>query len=486
MGRHGRGHREDRRGQSSGGDARDGAGGGREGQSRGQRGRQRAVGKLLDRRTDVQRGVSRVGDVRRGLDGHARGERVGARHGLHLHRVHVARSSSGTEGEAVRLEGPGVEVAVERLVLAGGVPGAGHGYHVHERTGGARRAGQRERARRGRRVGVGPHAHAVDVRTRSAQLVGHRSGENRGASRVVVLLVPVENVGGVEARRRGDGHVVGVHVALGVLGDGRGGSDQRQERVELGSVVAGGGEVQFHGKHVVRGGELASGANHGVVLVVRESTVGGSGRRDFAVKHVVAEDLHAVHVGDDAELVIHVHLVSRHVRNAREGLAEVLRALKRGKSRTERHGLPVRVGEVRGVPVRVNARRRRGHLPFHVLHNRVIQRERVLLLALLHQKRLQHHVAVQTGHADPGTTIPRIAVRIDDLEGVLVVRRGSQTVLIGTLFVVRERGARLQYGLSIQNLVRFLGTIACTLLRHRHVHLAILTGQGAQSSGNYA
>ena len=52
------------------------------------------------------------------------------------------------------------------------------------------------------------------------------------------------------------------------------------------------------------------------------------GRRGGSTVHVVAEHLLPVHVGDDAVAVVEAHLVGRHVVNARESLAEVLRAIR--------------------------------------------------------------------------------------------------------------------------------------------------------------
>ena len=403
-----------------------------------------------------------------------------ARHQLRLHRVHVRRAHRRTHQQTVRLERLRVEVSVERLVRAGLVSSTANGHHVRIRARRTHRARQRERAGRLRHVRVRPHSHAVDVRARTTQLIRHCRGKHRRRRVVVVRSSEVEDVPGIRAARRRHRHRVRVHVTLRVLHDRRRRSHRRHVRVEVHRRARRArGEVQLHSQHAVPSLDLGRRTNHTMVTVRLIRAVRSRRRTHHTISHVVAEHLHAVHVQNHTELVVQLHLVCRHIRNPSERLAEVLTARCRCRHRTQRHRAPTTLAEVHRVPVRRDRPTRRSHLPLHALHHGVVQRQRELLLALLHQRRLQHHVTVDAGHAHPRTVRPRITIRVDDLERVLVVRRRRQTVLVRALLVVRKRSARLQLRRPVQNLVRLLRSPRHALLRHRHVHLAVVTRQRA-------
>ena len=224
-----------------------------------------------------------------------------------------------------------------------------------------------------------------------------------------------------------------------------------------------------------------------MILVRLESTVGRSGGSHLTLRHVVAEHLHAVHIHDNTELVVQLHLVGSHVGNAGEVLAEVLRARSSSRVVAQRHVTPARLRETRLIPVGGNVRGTI-HLPLLVLLHGVEQRQRVLLLHLLHHEVLEHHVAVEASNAHPRASEPRVTARsvgVDHLECVLVVRAGGQTVLVRPLLVVCEGGTRHQHRRSRQNLVRLLAGPGRTLLRHGHVDLVRGTRQRAHYNRHY-
>ena len=386
----------------------------------------------------------------------------------------------------VRLEGLGVQHAVEHSVGAGLVRGAGDAEHAGPR-GGVHRTLPGEAAGSVGEGGVGPHAHAVDMRTRTVHGVGNGGGQHRRRASEVVALDEVEDVAGVDATGGGEAHGVRVDEALVRIVSRRGRGERSHERVELHVVAARGGEVQLHRQHAVRL-HLLRGTNEAVVLVLRVAAGRGSGRTHQTVRHVVAVHLHTVHVRNDAVAVIHRHLVRSHVGETSERLAEVLRA-GNGRGGAQRHRGPAAIREVQRVPVGIDTARGHVHLPLRALRHGVVQRKSEILLHTLRHVILEHDVTVQTRNAHPGAACPGIAtglVRVLQQERVLVVGGSSKTVLIRALLIVSERSARLQNRGTVHDSIGFFRGKVHALLRDRHVDFSVAARECANGSRNYA
>ena len=438
------------------GDARDAAGGGQVQPGR-EGGRDGAVGELaadgLDRHALVEReeGVGGHGV----LDGG--GRRAVAHQQVHLVDAHV-RGRGGRDGDTVVLVGLGVRHGrVVRRRLDGVLPA-----RRDKHGGGAR---DLEAGGRGGHSGGGEHARAVHgvepgrgvvVEQRHGLLVG---GEGHAA------LVEVHRLGRVQARRRGQRGHGGHDVALAV---GEGARVQRQERAE-GGLRAGLQRVQLDRQHRLRALRLVGGAHQAAVLHRLVGAGGQSGRGHLAGGHVVAEDLRAVDVGDDAELVVHAQLHRGHVLQTDEGLAEV----QSGREGERRGGGVVRPGGVLvavGVPLLGELR---GHFPgVRFLHGGV-QGERDALLLHLRHERLQNDVAVLSLKLDEGAIVPRVAQSVLQHEGVLVFGRSRQAHVVGLGLVHLVRRTLVDDFGACDNLDTLLSSISRAGLGDLHEDLII-------------
>ena len=405
--RHRHGHRERGGRNRRRGSARHTASGSIEGQTRGKSGSERATSEFLDIGTDVHVIVLGVDGEGAGDERHGSGNHLGAHQGLHLRRVNLGRTDGAVESQAVGLVGLGVVVAVEHLEGTRRVGGVSRGKHGGVGARGAHRTGQRELTGSLGDVGVGPHSQHVDMSARTSQLVGHGGGKNRRRSIVVAGLAEIEDARRSSTTRGSERHVVGVDVTVRVISVGSAGGQSSHERVELDGVLTHRREVELDSKHVVGGRDFASGTDHTVELVLRETTVGRSRGRDSAVSHVVTEHFHAVHVHHDTVAVVHVVLVGSHVRKTSERLAEVLRA-RSGRRRAQRHGVPTALAEIHRVPVGSDRRRRSEHLPLHILHDGIVERNGEQFLYSLDHEVLEHHVTVDTSNTHPSAIGPGI------------------------------------------------------------------------------
>ena len=323
--------------------------------------------------------------------------------------------------------------------------------------------------------------------TRTVHGVGNGGGQHRRRASEVVALDEVEDEAGVDATGGGEAHGVRVDEALVRIVSRRGRGERSHERVELHVVAARGGEVQLHRQHAVRL-HLLRGTNEAVVLVRRVAAGRGSGRTHNTVRHVVTEHFHAIHEGNDTELVVQLHLVRSHVGKAGERLAEVLRA-GNGRGGAQRHRLPAAVREVQRIPIIRDRRVRGEHFPLRALRHGVVQRKSEILLHTLRHVILEHDVTVQTRNAHPGAACPGIAtglVRVLQQERVLVVGGSSKTVLIRALLIVSERSARLQNRGTIHDSIGFFRGKVHALLRDRHVDFSVAARECANGSRNYA
>ena len=106
----------------------------------------------------------------------------------------------------------------------------------------------------------------------------------------------------------------------------------------------------------------------------------------------------------------------------------------------------------------------------------------------LNHEALENNVSIDTRNARPGTVGPGITrslVAVVHVEGVLVVGRSGQAVLIGTLLVGGERRTGDKDLGTAQNLVGLLVSPAHALLGHRDVDLAGFAGDSAHRHRNY-
>ena len=403
--------------------------------------------------------------------------------GLHLHAVELVAGAF-FDHKAVGRVGLRAEHAVEGLVGVGLERGARDGDHVRVAGGGGSGALPLEGGRRDADVGVRPDAQTVDVGARAAQLVVHVGGKS-GA--VVVALAEVEDLVGVAAGGGRDGHGVGINEAMRVLRGLHRGRDRGHEGVELHGVLLGGGEVQLHGQHRVAFLDLRGGADHAVVLVGVVGARRGGGGRHGAGSHVIAVNLHTVHVGNDTIAVVKASLVSSHAGNAGKLLAEVLRA-RDGRSGAQRDLLPVAIREVHGEPVRGDGGGGRERLPLLGLHDGVVKRQGDVFRRHLRHVVLKDDVSVDTRYAHPRAINPGITTcRIDILhsEGILVVGARGETVLVGTEFVGGKGLAGHQFGRSRENHVGLFFGISTALLGNGHVDFVVRADEYAHYNRNY-
>ena len=248
-----------------------------------------------------------------------------------------------------------------------------------------------EALRRLRDLGIRPDAQTVHERLGAAE--GEEHVDGRCLADVLGgegLLVEVEDslfVGHVG----GDGEALRDNEAVGV---GRGGRQQRHERVELESG-RGLQEVQLDRHDGVGGCHFETGTDETVIGVRGVAAARGRFLRDGAVGEVVAEHLHAVDVHHDTVLVLNARLVSSHARHAQEALAEVL-GLRYAHGRGQHAPRRVVEGVLRPVAVEDS-----GHLPLRILLDRVVQRQSVGFGLLLGHHVLEEDVAVNTLDFEP-------------------------------------------------------------------------------------
>ena len=359
------GHGEGSGGELAGNDAGDLAARRVQRQTLGEGGRDGAAHEALLRRLDHEAGDADDGLVGGLLVGHGigRGQVADVEAQLgHLHAVHQRLRHDDARGaEVLRVEQRVAEGARVNLVLDVVAPDEGRVLAA-----GGREARHRVLGGDGGDDAVGVNGNTVDHGTHVRVVVldvgvGHQQhGVDRRQVAVerVLLVVVAGNLGGHRLEALGRGGVgVGARVLHHPAVEAHGGGGRRLRVVKL------------HGENA-RTVHFRTVADHAIIVRSGVATVRGSGGCDGASGHVVAEDFVAVQVRNDTVLELETHFVRGEIRQAGEGLAEVLgaRRFDGGVRKIHRGPLGV-VKRQRSPTISYSAR---GNLPAGVLFDRFI------------------------------------------------------------------------------------------------------------------